>query len=137
MRNVLKINGNMNVAENVIRKNTYGVKEGEFDIIPCNLGVLIEFYSENPYRRIEQTKSGLFVGVESTKMYKSNETGEYEYNDEVVSCAKVIAVGPKCENVHVGEDIYVIRHVCNPIPFRKKGYYLINEANILCRVIEK
>ena len=45
-----------------------------------------------------------------------------EENDEFVACAEVIAVGPKCENVKVGEDVFVIKHIANPCPFRKMGY---------------
>lgn len=105
-------------------------------IIPCNTGVLIKFYDNNPYRAIEKTQSGLIVGMESTKMYKSNETGEMEFNDEVVSCAKVLAVGPKCQNVEEGDDVYVIRHVATPIPFRKKSLYVISEQNIICRIVK-
>ena len=57
-----------------------------------------------------------------------------EENDEFVACAKVIAIGPKCENVKVGEDVFVIKHIATPCPFRKMGYYVISEANITCRV---
>lgn len=109
----------------------------DVDIIPCNTGVLIKFYDKNPYRAVEKTQSGLIVGMESTKMYKSNETGEMEFNDEVVSCAKVIAVGSKCQNVETGDDVYVIRHIANPLPFRKMQYYVINEQNIMVRIVKK
>lgn len=109
----------------------------DVDVIPCNTGVLIKFYDKNPYRAVEKTQSGLIVGMESTKMYKSNETGEMEFNDEVVSCAKVIAVGSKCQNVEVGDDVYVIRHIANPLPFRKMQYYVINEQNIMVRIVKK
>ena len=109
----------------------------DVDIIPCNTGVLIKFYDKNPYRAVEKTQSGLIVGMESTKMYKSNETGEMEFNDEVVSCAKVIAVGSKCQNVEIGDDVYVIRHIANPLPFRKMQYDVINEQNIMVRIVKK
>ena len=103
-------------------------------IMPVNTGVLIKFYDENPYKAVEKTSSGLIIGMESTQKYKSNETGEMEENFQFVACAKVIEVGPKCENVLRGEDIYVPRSICNPIPFMKQGYYIISEQNIFCRV---
>ena len=109
----------------------------EVDIIPCNTGVLIKFYDKNPYRALEKTQSGLIVGMETTKMYKSNETGEMETNDEVVSCAKVIKVGPKCQNVEEGEDVYVVRHIATPIPYRKMQLFVISEQNIICRIVKK
>lgn len=123
-----------NIAKNIIKKNTENINEDEVTITPCNTGVLIKFYDENPYRLIEKTQSGLIIGIESTKKYKSNETGEMEQNDEYVACAKVLAVGPKCENVSVGEDVFLIKHIAIPVPFRKKGYYIISEQNTLCHL---
>ena len=127
----------MNVAENIIRKNTNNINTDDVDIVPCNLSVLVKFYDENPYRMVEKTSTGLYVGIESTKNFKSNETGEMERNEEVIACAKVIAVGPKCENVKVGEDVFVVKYICNPVPFRKMGYYMISESNIMCRIVKK
>lgn len=127
----------MNISDNIIKKNTNNINTDDVDIIPCNLSVLVKFYEDNPYRTVETTSSGLIVGIESTKKYKSNETGEMENNEEIIACAKVIAVGPKCENVQVGEDVFVVKYICNPVPFRKKGYYMISESNILCRIVKK
>ena len=121
-----------NIAKNIIKKNTENINENEVELVPCNTGVLIKFYEDNPYRKVEKTESGLIIGIESTKKYKSCETGEIEENDEYVACAKVIAIGPKCENVHVGDDVFLIKHIALPVPFRKQGYYTISEQNILC-----
>ena len=117
--------------------NDLDIKTEDVDIIPCNTGVLIKFYDKNPYRAVEKTQSGLIVGMESTKMYKSNETGEMEFNDEVVSCAKVIAVGSKCQNLVGGEDVYVIRHIATPIPYKKMGLFVISEQNVICYIKKK
>lgn len=127
----------MNISENIIKKNTNNINTDDVDIIPCNLSVLVKFYEDNPYRTVEKTSSGLIVGIESTKKYKSNETGEMENNEEIIACAKVISVGPKCENVQVGDDVFVVKYICNPVPFRKMGYYMVSESNILCRIVKK
>lgn len=124
-----------NIAKNIIKKNTENINENDVNIIPCNTGVLIKFYEDNPYRKIEKTSSGLIIGIESTKKYKSTDTGEIENNEEYIACAKVLAVGPKCENVHVGEDVFLIKHIANPLPFRKQGYYIISEQNTLARIV--
>lgn len=126
-----------NIAENVYKHNTENIKTEDVSVVPCNMGVLIKFYEDNPYRVLNTTKSGLIVGMQSTQRYKSNETGEMEENDEFVACAQVIAVGPKCENVKVGEDVFLIKHIANPIGFRKMGYYVISESNILCRIVPR
>lgn len=122
------------LAEQILKNNIKGINTDDIDVVPCNTGVLLKFYDDNPYRVLETTKSGLIVGMQSTQKYRSNETGEMEENDEVVACAKVIAVGPKCQNVEVGEDVYAVKHIAIPVPVRKLGYYILSESNILCRI---
>lgn len=121
-----------NVAINIINKNTKNINTEDVILIPINFGVIIKPYDENPYRKIETTDSGLIIGIESTKRYKSNETGEYEDNEQLICCGQVIAVGNECKNVKVGDDVYFPKHISTPIPFRKKGYYEISEQNIYC-----
>lgn len=127
----------MNVENNILERQFKNINTNDVEIIPCNSGVIFKIYEDNPYKAIETTKSGLIFGVQSTQKYKSNETGEIEENDEYVACAKVIAVGPECKNVKVGEDIFIIKHIAKPLPFRKMGYYEMSEQNILCRIINK
>lgn len=110
------------MSDTIVSKQIEGIKEGEFDIIPCNTGVLIQFYDDNPYRAIERTESGLIFGIQSSQKVLSTDSGEIEDNDEYVACAKVIAVGPKCQNVNPGEDVYVIKHIATPVPYKKQGY---------------
>lgn len=124
-------------AKNVLRKNIEGINEKEVTLIPGLTGVLIQFYDDNPYRYVERTESGLILGIESDKKYQSHETGEIEENEDYIACAKVIAVGPAVAHVKVGEDVYVTKHIAVPVPFRKMGYWLIDERNVVCRVIEK
>lgn len=124
-----------NVVENVIKKSNKDINTKDVSIIPCNTNVVLDFYDKNPYREIlRDTSSGLILGIESTQLYKSNETGEMERNEEYIACARVIAVGPACKNVKVGEDVFAVKHIANPLPFRKMGYYVINEENIICRI---
>lgn len=127
----------MNTSDNILERQFKDINTNDVELIPCNTGVIFKFYEDNPYKAIERTESGLIFGVQSTQKYKSNETGEIEENDEYVACAKVIAVGPECKNVEVGEDIFLIKHIAKPLPFRKKGYWEISEQNILCRIKNK
>ena len=108
-------------ANTIIENNIEDVYTGEVDIIPINNNVLIEPYIRNPYRNIETTASGLIVGIESSKTYKSNETGEIQQNTEVIKCGKVLAVGPLCKNVEVGDDVFYTTYSEGKVPFRKKG----------------
>lgn len=125
------------MSDTIIEKQLDGIKEGEFDIIPCNVGVIVKPYDENPYRKIEKTESGLIIGVQSSQKVKSSDSGEIEENDEYVTCAKVIAVGPFCKNVKVGEDVFLIKHILKPVPFRKQNLWEVDEQNILCRIVPK
>lgn len=108
-------------ANTIIENNIEDVYTGEVEIIPINNNVLIEPYIRNPYRNIETTASGLIVGIESSKTYKSNETGEIEQNTEVIKCGKVLAVGPLCKNVEVGDDVFYTTYSEGKVPFRKRG----------------
>lgn len=124
-------------AKTIVDNNMEGVDMSEVDIIPVNNNVLIQPYIQNPYRYIETTASGLIVGVESSKTYKSNETGEIEQNNEVVKCGKVLAVGPSCKNVNVGDDVYYTTYSEAKLPFRKKGYVIVGEGLLICRIVKK
>ena len=124
-------------ADTIVENNLEGIYEGEVEIVPTNANVLIQPYQVNPYRNIETTASGIVVGVESSKTYKSNETGEIEQNKDVIKCGKVLAVGPACKNVNVGEDVYYTTFSETNLPFRKKGYVVVGENLLICRIIKK
>lgn len=124
-------------AQTIIENNMDGICTDEVDIKPLNANVLIQPYLQNPYRHVETTASGLIVGIESSKTYKSNETGEIEQNKEVVKCGKVLAVGPACKNVEVGDDVYYTTFSETILPFRKKGWVVVGEQLLICRIIKK
>lgn len=122
------------VSETIINKNTKDINKDDVKVYPCGTGVLLSFYDKNPYRLVETSDTGLILGIESTKKYKSNETGEIEDVEELVACAKVIAIGSACRDVKVGDDVFANKHLALPVPFRKKGYMLLDERNVLCRI---
>ena len=124
-------------AKTIIENNMEDVCMDDVQIIPTNANVLIQPYVRNPYRYIETTASGLIVGVESSKTYKSNETGEIEQNQEVVKCGKVLAIGPSCKNVEVGDDVFYTTYSEAKIPFRKKGFVIVGEGLLICRMVKK
>ena len=126
-----------NTADTIVENNMDGVCTDEVDIIPTNANILIQPYETNPYRYIETTASGLIVGVESSKTYKSNETGEIVENQTVIKCGKVLAVGPACRNVNVGDDVYYTTFSETKLPFRKKGYVVVGEGLLICRIVKK
>ena len=130
------MNNMNNIAETILNNNTRNVNTKDVKILPCNTNVVLDFYEDNPYRLVEKTEAGVILGIGSTKKYKSNETGEIEDSEEYIACAKVIAVGPSCRNVKVGEDVFAVKHIATPLPYRNYNYRVINEENIICRILE-
>ena len=126
-----------NSANNIIENNLDGIYDGEVEIKPINMNVIIKPYEVNPYRKIDKTASGLIIGIESDKTYKSNETGEIEQNDTVIRCGSVVYAGPKCENVEVGDDVFYTTYSMTPIPFRKEGLVVVSEGLLICVIKRK
>lgn len=124
-------------AQTIIENNLEDICTDEVDLIPCNANVLISPYEKNPYRQMITTASGIIVGAESSKTYKSNETGEIEQNVDVIHCGKVIAHGPDCKNVEDGDDVFYTTYSMTPVPFRKKGYVMVGENLLICRIVKK
>lgn len=131
-----KINDNMNnVAENLLKKSIKNTNKQNTKIIPCSSNVVLEFYEENPYRAIETTENGLILGIDGNKRYKSNESGEMEDSEEYIACAKVIAVGDACRYVKEGDDVFAVKHISQPLPYNNKGYRVITETNVICKIV--
>ena len=124
-------------AENIIENNLEGIYEGEVEIKPINMNVIIKPYEVNPYRKVDKTASGLIIGIESNKTYKSNETGEIEQNNQIILTGRVVATGPKCENVEVGDDVFYTTYSMTPIPFRKEGLVVVSEGLLICVIKRK
>lgn len=124
-------------AENIIENNVEGIYEGNCEIVPCNMNVIIKPYEVNPYRKVDKTASGLIVGIESDKTYKSNETGEITENEQIIRVGRVVYAGPKCENVQIGDDVFYTTYSMTPIPFRKEGLVVVSEGLLIARVIRK
>lgn len=108
----------------------------DVDIVPCNAVVIVLPYNKNPYRKASKmTSSGLYIpGFENAVTTKAPDSGENENNPKGIVCAKVIAVGPKCENVRVGDDVFVNFLIANPLPFDGRGYYALSEMNIIASI---
>lgn len=108
-------------------------------LVPCNANVIIKPYEEHPYTpKIEVSKSGLYMGgVNDPSRFKNPDSGEMDSMKKGIWCCEVIAVGPKCENVKVGDDIYCRFDIAAPVPFGGLGYFSICEANIITCVRNK
>lgn len=108
----------------------------KYDLKPCNANVIICPYDEHPYTpKIEISSSGLILGgMDDPSRFKSPDSGEMDTLKRGIWCCKVIAVGPKCENVQVGDDIYCRFDIAVPLAFGDLGYYSIPEPNIISAI---
>ena len=105
-------------------------------LVPVGNRVIVKPYEKNPYRvPLMQSTSGLILGdFETSATFKSNETGEKEASERGIWCCEVIAIGSECKTVQIGEDVYINFMMAAPVPFGSKGYYSINESNIICSI---
>lgn len=104
----------------------------ELEIKAIKDGLLIKPFNENPFQTIK--REGCIItdlgGMKPT--YKSNETGEFEEEEQFIHVGTVLDAGPTCKWIRDG-DIVMWRKVSEtPVPFYKQGLLLVNENSIMC-----
>ena len=123
-----------------IERNNSNLKDWEsMELIPCNANVILLPYDNHPYsKKIEVSSSGLILGgINDPSMAKNPDSGEVESMKKGIWCCKVVAKGPKCENVEVGDDVYCRFDIAAPIPFGNQGYVAMSEMNLITIVRKK
>lgn len=102
------------------------------ELVPNGNKVILQKYPRNPYRKIME--GSIIVDYDGT--FKNPDTGEEDKLKELVSCAKVIEVGPECKWLAPGDDVYFDMRTVYPLPFMSMGYLLITEPQVFCIVNE-
>jgi len=106
-----------------------GIKlENGKDIYPMFNYVFVQLLDENPYIK-KKTDSGLILP--HTPFQMSEETGSLERLEEIIQFAVVVAAGPDCKSLQVGDEIYFDKRGSRVLPILDGGYRHINEQNIL------
>lgn len=98
------------------------------EILPTANRVILLPYPRNPYRKIMDGN----IIVEYNGDFLNPDSGERDTLKELVSCAKVIEVGPETKQVKVGDDVYYDGRTTYPVPFLSLGYVLTSEPQLLC-----
>lgn len=126
----------MAYVDNVMEKDKDCKPIDDKVLVPVSSRVILLPYDKNPYRvPLQKSQSGLILGdFETAATYKSQDTGEEEASKRGIWCCKVIAVGPECKYVGLGDDVYINFTMAAPVPFGGKGYYSISESNIICSI---
>lgn len=109
------------------------------EIMPMFSYALIKPFETNPFQQIKISKnSGIITDLGGlTPIYKSNETGEIEEEEQYIKVGTVIEVGHKCEFLKEGDIVfYTIASECM-VPFFKQGFVVVNENRIIAVVNEK
>lgn len=106
--------------------------KNELEIMPVYKYILIKPYAENPYQKISVTKSGIITDLSGqAPVYKSNETGEFEEEKQIMKVGQVLEVGPEVSYVKEGDDVFYKEFNEVPIPFFKQGLVVVNELSVM------
>lgn len=105
------------------------------EIMPMGNYVLVEPFKQNPFQKIQTTKSGIITDLGGyTPTYKSHETGEVEEEELFIKVATVIETGPECKFLKVGDVVFYTVASEVMIPFYKFGWVTVNESRVMAVV---
>lgn len=114
------------------------------DVLPdlelkvINNNILVRPFAENPFQRIKKTASGFIYDLEGYKpMYKSNETGEEEEEQSLITVGEVIEAGNECKYIRPGDTVFYTTVSAVAVPFFRQGFEMINENRVIAVVNTK
>ena len=98
------------------------------EIVPNGNKLILMPYPSNPYVQVV-TDSGIYI--ETSDVFLNPDSGEMDYKKELVSCGKVMGVGPDVKYVKEGDDVYYDSRTAYPLPFMSMGYQTTSETQII------
>ena len=105
--------------------------------MPIGNNVLIKPFNENPFQKIQVSDSGLILDLGGqAPTYKSNETGQYEEEEQFIHVGTVLESGTDCKFVQEGDTVMWTKTSEIPVPFFKQGLVLVNENRIIVVINE-
>ncbi len=116
-----------------IKQEEINKKLETLEIVPMGNKVIIMPYPQNPYRKIIEGS----IIVDYQGEFRNPDTGEWDKQKELISCGKIIEVGPECKYTQPGDDVYYDSRTVYPVPFMHMGHQLTSEPQILCVINEK
>jgi hypothetical protein len=108
-------------------------KLASLEMMPVGARLIVQPYPTNPYRKIVEGN----IIVDYAETFKNPDSGEYDKLAAGVICAKVIEIGPECQWVKPGDDIFCQNGVLTVVPFFSSGYKTLAEVQILAIIAEK
>lgn len=108
------------------------------EIMPMFNYALIKPFEQNPFQQIKMTESGIITDLGGmTPEYKSNETGNWEEEQQFIKVGTVIETGHKCEFLQPGDVVFYTIASEMMVPFYKMGFVVVAENRIMAVVNEK
>lgn len=142
-----KFNDQVSEMENKFEKHNqllteYAEKMSEdlngVEIMPMFGYVLIKPFEHNPFQQIKMTDSGIITDLGGlAPEYKSNETGNWETEEQFIKVGTVIETGHKCEFLQPGDIVFYTIASEMMVPFYKMGFVVVAENRIMAVVNEK
>lgn len=131
---VEKLDNHAKQLEEYAKQFNETVADLEIKAIGCNM--LVQPFSQNPFQHIKKDPtSGLIVDIGGlSPQYKSNETGEWEEEEQFIHVGTVIDAGPDCKYVADGDVVMWTKPSEMPIPFYRQHLFMIPEQRVLCVV---
>ena len=109
------------------------------EIKPLYNKALIKPFEHNPFQQIKvDKKTGLIVdlgGFESS-IHKSQDTGKFEEEEQMILVGAVQEVGPDCKYVQPGDVVFYMKGSGAPVPFFKQGFWCLPETCFMAVVNE-
>jgi co-chaperonin GroES (HSP10) len=123
----------------LLKQYTESIKENmnSVEIKPMLTRVLIKPFEINPFQQIKVADSGLIIDTGGlTPEAFSNDTGQWEEQQQAIGVGTVYDVGPDCKYVKEGDAVYYQRAAMVPVPFFKQGLVTVAESQIIAVVNE-
>lgn len=109
------------------------------EIKPLFNKVLVKPFKHNPFQRIkidESTGLILDLGGYEASIHKSQDTGKFEEEEQMIITAAVQEVGPDCKYLQPGDVVFYMKGSGAPVPFFKQGLWCIPETCMIAVVNE-
>lgn len=106
----------------------------DLEIKAIDRNIIVQPFSQNPFQRIKRDEqSGLIIDMGGyAPQYKSNETGQWEEEEQFIHVGTVFDAGPECKWVKDGDVVMWTKPSEVPIPFYRQNIYLIPEQRVMC-----
>lgn len=107
-------------------------KHKNLQIKPLGNYVLISPFKVNPFQKIERSASGLIIDTGGyVPLAKSNDSGEFEEEEQVIKQGTVIEVGPDVKWLKKDDIIMWVKASEIPVPFYRLGFVTVSESRAI------